>query len=351
MGVRDVPVRDRNAALLHRLDIAECVLCEHPVEAREPAVADRVGDRAASRVGNAGASARDRRIDVLGAEERLETVVPAGLIAERVGLCIVVPGANARRILCAVDRDADEVGLRELRIGPCFGELRRRVAEHPRDVPDSLRVGVLELDVGRPDASDITAGPRERDPRRRGVQAAVGDHVRLRVLNRVDDVRPVLERGRAEERRTPRRRVDVVAVRDRLALPIRVETREARQDPARGVRDQDRVVVREQRAVVLEKVVEMRHLLQVRLDIRVVAVEVRVVELEIDHVLDVVVRTRSLPQLTAVRVLVRVSLARRRSRRPGRVCSRVARPSEAEHAEGGDSRHLPSDPHPSPFRA
>jgi hypothetical protein len=50
------------------------------------------------------------------------------------------------------------------------------------------------------------------------------------------------------------------------------------------------VVVREERAVLLQELQQVRHLLQVRRDARVgvVAVEVRVVELEVDHVLDAV---------------------------------------------------------------
>ena len=46
------------------------------------------------------------------------------------------------------------------------------------------------------------------------------------------------------------------------------------------------MVVRDERAVVLEEVQEVRHLLEVGRDVRVVAPIVRVVELQIDHVLD-----------------------------------------------------------------
>jgi len=69
------------------------------------------------------------------------------------------------------------------------------------------------------------------------------------------------------------------------------------------------VIVREERAVLLEEVQQVRHLLQVGRDARVgvVAVEMRVVELEIDHVLH------------AVRELARRGLRiGRGGRRPGR---------------------------------
>src|ERR1051326_5543687 len=52
------------------------------------------------------------------------------------------------------------------------------------------------------------------------------------------------------------------------------------------MRDQNRVVVRVERPVVLEEVQQVRHLLQVRRDVRVVPQEVDVVELQIDDVFD-----------------------------------------------------------------
>ena len=65
-----------------------------------------------------------------------------------------------------MDRDPDEVGLGELRVGVRLGELGRPGPEDLRDVAGGGRRGVLELEVGRPDASDVTAGPCERNPRR-----------------------------------------------------------------------------------------------------------------------------------------------------------------------------------------
>ena len=69
-------------------------------------------------------------------------------------------------------------------------------------------------------------------------------------------------------------------------MTVRIEAGLRREDPARGVRDQDRVVVREQRSVRLQEVEQVWHLLQVGRDAWVVAHVVRVVELQVDHVLD-----------------------------------------------------------------
>jgi hypothetical protein len=145
---------------------------------------------------------------------------------------------------------------------------------------------------------------RERHPRSRRRLAGVGDHVRQRVSDRVDGARPVLER--AGEVRDLARRVVVVAVRHRLALPVRIEAGERRQDPARGVRDQNRVVVGEERPIALQEVEQVRHLLEVRGDVRVVAVVVRVVELDLDHVLDAVAVGAELAALGVVLLAVAV---------------------------------------------
>jgi len=50
------------------------------------------------------------------------------------------------------------------------------------------------------------------------------------------------------------------------------------------------VVIAQQHAVAFDEVEQVRHLLQVRRDIRVVPGEVRVVELNVDYVLDLAVR-------------------------------------------------------------
>src|SRR5262249_45923585 len=79
--VREVRVGHWDASFLHLRDIAERVLREHAIKAREAAA--RIAsaeDRIAGRVIHAGVVVGDRLIDVLGAEERIEAVVPAWLI-------------------------------------------------------------------------------------------------------------------------------------------------------------------------------------------------------------------------------------------------------------------------------
>jgi len=53
------------------------------------------------------------------------------------------------------------------------------------------------------------------------------------------------------------------------------------------VRDENRVVVGQERAVVLDEVEQMRHLFKVGRNVGIVAVEVRVVELNVDDVTDI----------------------------------------------------------------
>jgi hypothetical protein len=70
-------------------------------------------------------------------------------------------------------------------------------------------------------------------------------------------------------------------------VAIGVHARERRQDPARGVRDEDRVVVRQQRPVAAHELEQVWHLLEIGGDVGVVPDEVRVVEDQVDDVLDV----------------------------------------------------------------
>ena len=165
---------------------------------------------------------------------------------------------------------------------PPRASLRRRPSRCRRP-----RRGVLELDVRSRDAADVAAGRGVGDPRRRGglgprraTMFGGGRSCRRAVFG------PVLER-----RRELRRAVDVEVV-------VAVETAsrcgpgtagERRQDPVGGVRDQDGVVVRHERAVAREEVEQVRHLLEIGRDVRAVAPVVRVVELEIDDVLDLAV--------------------------------------------------------------
>ena len=77
-----------------------------------------------------------------------------------------------------------------------------------------------------------------------------------------------------------------VRVRDRLTVPVGIEPGQRAQDPATGVRDEHRVIIRQQRAVVLDEIEQVRHLLEIGRHVRVVTQEVSVVELDVDDVLD-----------------------------------------------------------------
>src|SRR5262249_31759573 len=77
-----------------------------------------------------------------------------------------------------------------------------------------------------------------------------------------------------------------VRVRDGLTVPVGIQARQRAEDPAAGVRDQNRVVVRVERPVALQEVQQVRHLLHVGRDVRGVPLEVDVAQLEVDDVLD-----------------------------------------------------------------
>src|SRR5712691_9213223 len=70
-------------------------------------------------------------------------------------------------------------------------------------------------------------------------------------------------------------------------MAVGVYAGEVSQDPVRGVRDEDRVVVCQERAVAADEVQEVGHLLKVGWHVRVVAQEMHVVEDEVDNMLDV----------------------------------------------------------------
>src|SRR5204862_150528 len=91
----DVAERDGHAGLLHLGHVPQRVAREHAVEAREAAVARRIGDGRAGRVVHTGVAAGDCRIDVLGPVQRLEAGVAAGFVGKRVGLGVRVALADA----------------------------------------------------------------------------------------------------------------------------------------------------------------------------------------------------------------------------------------------------------------
>ena len=227
---------------------------------------------------------------------RVEPGVAARLVREQVRMGVGRPAAD-RRYLCAMDADADEVGerLRRRRAGAVARCLDRLGRAGPKN--DGMSMPVFSMIVfAVATCADVTARPRERNPRRRGDLPVLVDHLgrevglrrgRERRSCRVEERRrPVRERDAGAAR--PARREVAEAVRDGLAHPVGVHACLRGEDPGRGVRDQDRVVVGEQRAVAADEVQQVRHLLEVRRDVPVVPQEVRVVELDLDDVLDAV---------------------------------------------------------------
>ena len=283
-------------------------------------VPGRVGDLDAVAGQVRGARAQLRR-DVPVAHQRLEPAVTARLLRQRVGHrgrrrvglaeLHALGGGAERAALGAVHADADVVcGLRVLEpvgVGVQLLVFRRSGAEYLGDV-DS---GVLQDRVRGGDLAHVTAGPGERHPGRRGDRVRRHgvprggrghrrvDHVRVGVmagarrrLGVEDGVGPVRERargvGRVEAAVGAVGVVGLVAVGDGHAVPVAVQAGEGGQDVVGGVRDQRRVVVGQERAVAGEEVQQVRHLLQVGRDVRVVPEVVHVVEHDRHHVLDAV---------------------------------------------------------------
>ena len=257
------------------------------------------------------------RRDVPVAEQRLEPVVPARLVRQQVGhrgrRRVGLPelhalGVGAERVaLGAVHADADVVRdlgvLERVRVGVQLLVFRRPGPEHLGDVDR----GVLQLLVGRGHLADVAAGPGVRHPGRRGDgvrrhRVRRGgrrnrrvDHARVgvvagarRALGVEDRVGPVGERARRVGVLGRVVVVGLVAVGDRHAVPVAVQAGERGQDVVAGVRDERRVVVGQERAVAGEEVQQVRYLLQVGRDVRVIPEVVHVVEHERDHVLDAV---------------------------------------------------------------
>jgi hypothetical protein len=69
-------------------------------------------------------------------------------------------------------------------------------------------------------------------------------------------------------------------------VAVAVDTGQASQNSVGGVRNQHGVVVRVERTFTADEIQQVRHLFQVGWDVRVVAHQVRVVELDVDDVLN-----------------------------------------------------------------
>ena len=230
--VRDVAVGDGHAVLLHLLDVAERVACEHPVEAREAAGAGRVGDRLAGRVVARTAWRGDRRIDVLRAVERLEARVAAGLVGQGSGRRVGV----ARRTLAAVWAQWTAMPTKSvcgwplaLRSAGSFGSALR---PRPRSTRASRhrRRGSCPRRVGAVFSSSMFAVPTPPTSQPARVNGTHGAGVVFcpsvimfgsGSIDRVDLIGPVLERRREADRAV---RLEVaVGVRDGLAVAIGIE--------------------------------------------------------------------------------------------------------------------------------
>ena len=232
-------------------------------------------------------SRTDHRRHILVAEERLEPLIAARLVRQKVRPSVA--SQTGVILLAAVHGDADEVRRGLLGIAGDLGGLRRVRAEDHRDVA----AGVLQFDVGRGDATHIASRARERHPRRWRVLAVGGEHVERRVrlhggIAEVEQrIRPVGEGGGWTA--GPVGLEVAITVADRNPVPIWIDTGQRGQDVPGGVRDQRRVMVRQERPVALDEVEQIGYLLEVRRDVEVVAREVDVVELEPDQVLDAAV--------------------------------------------------------------
>ena len=188
-----------------------------------------------------------------------------------------------------MDGDAEIVGGRSLmhgRIRRCeFGfdgqiDGRAGAIEHRHVVGNPF-----ELDVGDRKSSDVAAGAGERHPGSRRGLAEFTDHLRLAVAA---DRRPVQE-GAVEADAAVRPEV-AVAVGNRNSHAVAIDAGLGGENIGRGVRDQRRVMIAADGAVVLNEVEQVRHLFEIGRDIRIVASQMHVVENDMNNVLDLTAR-------------------------------------------------------------
>ena len=185
-----------------------------------------------------------------------------------------------------MDGDADEVGSRlcdSVVAGVRrLGGLGRRRAVDRRHVGDPL-----QLDIRGADGAKVATRPRVGHPGRRWILALGIQHVELVLRRAVEGLGEVGPVGKRESLMCGAvRSIEEIRVAYRLTVTIRIDARQGAQDVSASVRDQWRVVIVEHGAIADEEVVEARHLLDVGRDIRIVAPEVDVVELELDDMLD-----------------------------------------------------------------
>ena len=197
---------------------------------------------------------------------------------------------------CAVDADADEVGERLRRGVPGLSPAASFASGEPTPKTDGMSMPVFSMIVFA-----IPTPPTSQPARVYGTHGAgailpvLVDHLGREVgLRRGWERRSAGSKSGAvqyaNETRSgsSRRREVAVGVRDGLAVAVRVEAGQRGEDPAAVCEIRTVWSLLSQRAVVLNEVQQVRHLLEVGRDVRVVPPEVDVVELELDDVLDAV---------------------------------------------------------------
>jgi len=117
-------------------------------------------------------------------------------------------------------------------------------------------------------------------------------------------------------------------------VPIAVGVGERGDDVVRGMRDERRVVIGEQHSVALEELQQIGHLLQIRGHVRVIAAQVHVVELDLDHVLE----ARGEPAGRLLRIVavvggLRSNRAREQARGEGQRCAGAQDVPKPFHAD------------------
>src|ERR1700730_16666540 len=94
----------------------------------------------------------------------------------------------------------------------------------------------------------------------------------------------IIQPGEAHYRRTNAAEIEN-RVTDGYAHLLAIDAGERSQDVDRGVGDERRVMVGEKRALLLQEMQQVGHLLKIRRHVRIVAAQMDIVELNVDDVL------------------------------------------------------------------
>ena len=180
---------------------------------------------------------------------------------------------------------------------------------------------------------DITARACERYPGRRHVVARGGGQgiglVHGRGINIRDLVGPIKKRqGEKDTRQAASRTKNAEIVGNEYTVVVRVQAGLGGENVIRCVRNQNRMIAGIERAVLLDEVQQIGHLLQIRRHVRIVAREMDVIEFHVNH----------MSQLSRWRVEctcgVRRTRERGREQRPGeRVHKHISQTLSSKHSE------------------